>query len=166
PPRWRLGRRRDPRRRRGSAGGDRALIEIRPLTGIPFDVIFDCFAQGFSDYVIRMQPSRDDLREMLTRRGFVPELSAGAFDGEQLVGFTFNGVDGDRAYDSGTAVIPSHRRQGLARKLMLYSFDLLAPRTYILEVLQQNTSAIALYESLGFVRTRPLQIWSFTAHTP
>jgi len=141
-------------------------VSIRPLTGVPFDVIFDCFAQGFSDYVIRMQPTRDDLREMLTRRGFVPELSAGAFDGEQLVGFTFNAVDGDRAYDSGTAVIPTHRRRGIARDLMIASFELLAPRTYVLEVLQANTSAIALYESLGFTRTRPLQIWSFTAQAP
>jgi ribosomal protein S18 acetylase RimI-like enzyme len=142
------------------------LIEIRPLTGVPFEVIFDCFAQGFSDYVIRMQPSRDDLREMLTRRGYVPELSVGAFDGEQLVGFTFNAVDGDRAYNSGTAVIPTHRRRGIARQLMIASFELLAPRTYILEVLQANTAAVALYESLGFTRTRPLQIWSFTAQTP
>jgi len=141
-------------------------VTIRPLTGVPFDELFDCFALSFSDYVVRMQPTPDDLREMLTRRGFVQELSTGAFDGDRLVGFTFNGVDGDRAYDSGTGVIPSHRRQGIARKTMELSFSLLAPRTYILEVLQANTGAIALYESLGFTRTRPLQVWSFTAQSP
>ena len=142
------------------------MIDVRPLTGVPFDELFDCVALAFSDYVVKMQPSRDDLREMLTRRGFVQELSAGAFDGEQLVGFTFNGVDGDRAYDSGTGVIPSHRRQGLARATMELSVSLLAPRTYFLEVLQANTAALALYESLGFTRTRPLQVWSFTAQSP
>jgi ribosomal protein S18 acetylase RimI-like enzyme len=139
------------------------MVSIRPLTGVPFETLFEAFAAGFSDYVVKMQPSRDDLREMLTRRGFVQELSAGAFDGDQLVAFTFNGVDGDRAYDTGTAVIPSHRRRGLSRATMELSFELLAPRTYILEVLQNNPTAIALYESLGFTKTRSLQVWSFVS---
>jgi len=141
-------------------------MDVRPLTGVPFEQLFEAFSLGFSDYVVRMQPTVDDLREMLTRRGFVQELSAGAFDGDQLVGFTFNGVDGDRAYDSGTAVIPSHRRLGLARAMMELSFSLLRPRTYILEVLQANTAAVALYESLGFAHTRPFQVWSFTTQSP
>lgn len=142
------------------------MIEIRPLTGVPFETIFEAFVLGFSDYVVRMQPTFPDLVEMWTRRGMVPELSVGAFDGDRLVGFTLNCVDGDRAYDSGTAVIPSHRRRGISRDLMTASFALLAPRTYILEVLQANTAAVALYESLGFQRTRPFQVWSFTAQSP
>lgn len=141
-------------------------VEIRPLTGVPFETIFETFVEGFSDYVVRMQPTFPDLVEMWTRRGMVPELSAGAFDGDRLVGFTLNCVDGDRAYDSGTAVIPSHRRRGLSRAMMELSFSLLAPRTYILEVLQTNSAAIALYESLGFQRTRPFQVWSYTAPSP
>lgn len=142
------------------------MIDVRPLTGVPFEQIFEAFSLGFSDYVVPFQPSIDALREMLTRRGFVASLSVGAFDGDQLVGITLNGVDGDRAYDSGTAVIPSHRRQGLSSRMMRMSFELLAPRTYILEVLQQNTAAVALYESLGFQHTRPFQVWSYTAQSP
>jgi len=142
------------------------LIEVRPLTGVPFEQIFETFSLGFSDYVVPFQPSIDALQEMLTRRGFVPSLSVGAFDGEQLVGLTLNGVDGNRAYDSGTAVIPTHRRRGLSSRMMQLSFSLLAPRTYVLEVLQQNTPAVALYESLGFAHTRPFQVWSFTAQSP
>jgi ribosomal protein S18 acetylase RimI-like enzyme len=138
-------------------------VDIRPLTGVPFDEIFECFVEGFSDYVVKFQPSRPDLEEMLTRRGWVQDLSAGAFDGSRLVGFTLNCVDGDRAYDSGTAVIPSHRRRGISRATMELSFKLLAPRTYILEVLQNNPAAVALYESLGFQHTRPFQVWTFTS---
>lgn len=142
------------------------MIEVRPLTGVPFEQIFEAFSLGFSDYVVPFQPSIDALQEMLTRRGFVASLSVGAFDGEQLVGITLNGVDGNRAYDSGTAVIPTHRRRGLSSRMMQLSFSLLAPRTYILEVLQQNSPAVALYESLGFAHTRPFQVWSFTAQSP
>ena len=142
------------------------MIDVRPLTGVPFEQIFEAFSLGFSDYVVPFQPSIDALREMLTRRGFVASLSVGAFDGDRLVGITLNGVDGDRAYDSGTAVIPSHRRQGLSSRMMQMSFSFLAPRTYILEVLQQNAAAVALYESLGFHHTRPFQVWSFTSQSP
>lgn len=141
-------------------------VDIRPLTGVSFDDIFECFVEGFSDYVVKFQPSRPDLEEMLTRRGWVQDLSAGAFDGSRLVGFTLNCIDGDRAYDSGTAVIPSHRRRGIGRSTMELSFSLLAPRTYVLEVLQNNPAAVALYESLGFQHTRPFQVWSFTAQSP
>jgi ribosomal protein S18 acetylase RimI-like enzyme len=141
-------------------------VDVRPLTGVPFDEIFECFVAGFSDYVVKFQPSRFDLEEMLTRRGWVPELSAGAFEAGRLVAFTLNCVDGDRAYDSGTAVIPSHRRRGLSRATIELSFELLAPRTYILEVLQNNPAAVALYESLGFQHTRPFQVWTFSSSSP
>ena len=142
------------------------MIDVRPLIDVPFDQIFETFSLGFSDYVVPFQPSTDALREMLTRRGFVASLSVGAFDGDRLVGITLNGVDGNRAYDSGTAVIPSHRRRGLSRRMMELSFELLAPRTYILEVLQQNPAAVALYESLGFQHTRPLHVWTFATQSP
>jgi len=141
-------------------------LKARPLTGVSFDEIFECFTLGFSDYVVPLQPSREALLEMLTRRGWVPELSAGTFDDSRLVGFTLNCVDGNRAYDSGTTVIPSHRRRGIGRMTMELSFSLLAPRTYILEVLQNNPAAVALYESLGFQHTRPFQVWTFASSTP
>lgn len=101
---------------------------------------------------------------MITRRGWVPELSVGAFDGDTMVGFTINGIDGDRAYDSGTGIVPSHRRYGLARKLMEKSFELLHGRSeYVLEVIDSNLRAIPLYRDLGFRETRGLQCWTLPA---
>jgi ribosomal protein S18 acetylase RimI-like enzyme len=141
-------------------------VQIRPLTGVPFKTLFDCFTLAFSDYLVKLEPSEETLREMFRRRGVLPSLSVGAFDGSQLVGFTVNGIDGNRGYDSGTGVIPTHRRTHLARDLMRASFDVLRTagvRTYILEVLVQNTAAIALYESLGFTPTRLLQCWTYNA---
>ena len=140
--------------------------DIRPLTGVPFESIFEAFAEGFSDYVVPLQPSIDALREMLTRRGFVPSVSVGAFEGSRLVGFVLNCLDGNRAYNSGTATLPTHRRRGLSRELMLASFELLRGKTYMLEVLEQNPGAIALYESVGFTRTRRLQVWAFSPQSP
>lgn len=139
------------------------MIDIRPLTGIGFDQIARAFDEAFSDYVIKLNVTTDGIRDMLTRRGYVPERSVGAFDDDgRMVGFTCNCIDGERAYDSGTGVVPSHRRGGLARRLMEASFAAVAPaREYVLEVIEQNERAAALYRSLGFIETRRLQCWTF-----
>ena len=134
---------------------------IRTLTHDDFESLFAAFTAAFSDYVVPLTLTPEQLLEMFTRRGWVPELSVGAFDGEAMVAFTVNGIDGDRAYDSGTGVVPTHRRLGLARRLMERSFELLAPRSYLLEVIDANARARALYRDLGFRETRGLQCWSF-----
>ena len=137
---------------------------IRTLTANDFDAVFDAFNDAFSDYVVPFALTREQLAEMLRRRGWVPEASAAAFDEERMVAFTLNGIDGDRGYDSGTGVVPTHRRRGLARELMLRSIELLRARgckTYVLEVIDSNLKAAELYRSLGFVQTRTLQCWRF-----
>ncbi|HVG23601.1 MAG TPA: GNAT family N-acetyltransferase [Thermoanaerobaculia bacterium] len=136
---------------------------IRTLTHDDFESLFAAFTAAFSDYVVKLSPTREQLLEMFTRRGWVPELSVAAFDGDALVAFTVNCAEGDRAYDSGTGVIPTHRRSGLARALMERSFELLAPRAYVLEVLDNNERAIALYRDLGFEVVRALQCWTFAS---
>lgn len=139
---------------------------IRTLTPDDFESLHAAFTAAFSDYVVPLAPTREQLMEMFTRRGWVPELSVGAFDGSTMVAFTVNCVEGDRAYDSGTGVVPAHRRQGLGRELMERSFELLRERcsTYVLEVLESNTRAVELYRATGFEVVRHLQCWSYEAH--
>ena len=137
---------------------------IRSLTAADFDAVFEAFNAAFSDYVVPLTLTREQLAEMLRRRGWVPEASVAAFEDERMVAFTLNCIDGHRGYDDGTGVVPSHRRLGLARKLMLESIDLLRARgctEYVLEVIDSNTKAADLYRSLGFRETRGLQCWSF-----
>jgi ribosomal protein S18 acetylase RimI-like enzyme len=136
---------------------------IRTLTSADFDAALRAFNGAFSDYLVPFQLSREQLAEMLRRRGWVPEASVAAFEGEEIIAFTLNAVEGDRAYDSGTGVVPSQRRRGLARELMLRSFDVLRERgctSYVLEVLEENVKAAELYRSLGFAETRKLQCWT------
>jgi GNAT superfamily N-acetyltransferase len=138
-------------------------VNIRTFTHDDFDAIFAAFADSFSDYVVKFTPNREQLLEMFTRRGWVPELSVGAYDGDRLVAFTINGLDGDRAYDSGTGVVLSHRRHGLGRALMARSFELLRDHAaeYVLEVIDVNEKAHALYLSCGFRDVRGLQCWTY-----
>ncbi len=138
------------------------LIEIRPLTGVSFETMTEAFNDAFSDYDIPAKYSVEYLTNLVVRRGYRPDLAVGAFDGRRLVGFVFNCLDGDGAYNSGTGVVISHRRRGIARQLMQRSIDALPAKRYILEVIDTNTRAEALYRDLGFVETRRLQSWKFS----
>jgi ribosomal protein S18 acetylase RimI-like enzyme len=140
-------------------------MNIRPLTADDFDAILAAFSDAFSDYVIPFALDAARLRQIVARRCVRWDASVGAFDDGRIVGFTLNGVDGDRGYDSGTGVVPSHRRRGIARALMESSFALLRERgvaSYVLEVIETNANATQLYRALGFVETRRLQCWTYS----
>lgn len=140
------------------------MVTLRTLDDADFDTLHAAFLEAFSDYSVPFRPSPELLREMFTRRGWVPEVSVGVFEGERMVGFTANGFDGVTAYDTGTGVVPSHRRQGLSRRM----FEFLAPilqeagaTSYLLEVIETNTAAEALYRGMGFRETRRFDCWFY-----
>jgi len=135
------------------------MFEIKSLAGFEFDFLFEAFARAFAEYEI--EPDKTELAKMLHRRGFVPELSFGAFDNGILVSFTFNGIgtyNGVKtAYDTGTGTIKEYRGQGLASKVFNESIPFLVKagiEQYLLEVLQHNTSAVSVYKKQGFEVTR------------
>ncbi|HUP62719.1 MAG TPA: N-acetyltransferase [Thermoanaerobaculia bacterium] len=142
---------------------------IRPLAARDFDAVHAAFLEAFSDYVVPFALTREQLEEMLARRGWVPEASAGVFDDARLVAFTLNGIDAARAYDTGTGVVPTHRRRGLGRAMLAETYPLLRERgctEYVLEVLEQNEPAGALYRNAGFVETRRFQCWRLEGGRP
>lgn len=139
------------------------MIAIRSLAGVSFETMTAAFNDAFSDYDIPAKYTTEYLTNLVTRRGYRPDLAVGAFDGDRLVGFVFNCLDGDEAYNSGTGVVISHRRQGIARELMQRSVATLPAKRYILEVIETNARAAALYRDLGFVETRRLQCWTYAA---
>jgi ribosomal protein S18 acetylase RimI-like enzyme len=137
---------------------------IRTLNPDDLESLFGAFTAAFSDYVVPFSPTREQFVELITRRGWIPALSVGEFDGDQMVAFTINAAEGERAYDSGTGVAPGHRRRGLARELMARSFEVLRAhgcRAYVLEVIDSNVKAVDLYRSMGFEDARGLQCWSY-----
>jgi len=136
-------------------------IRLRSLKGIDYDVMAEAFNDAFSDYNIPARYTTEYLRDLVTRRGYRPDLAVGAFDGARLVGFVFNCLDGDAAYNSGTGTAISHRRRGIARQLMQRSIETLPAKRYVLEVIESNERAAALYRDLGFVETRRVQCWTY-----
>lgn len=145
-------------------------MEVRPLHDDDFPAVHAAFLEAFSDYQVPLQLEPAQLREMTTRRGYVPAASVGVFDEGSLVAFTLNGIgiwQGRRcAYDTGTGVVPSHRSRGLSRTMMDAAIQLLrdsGATAWLLEVLTGNVRAANLYRSAGFEVVRELQCWSFTS---
>jgi len=132
---------------------------IKSLENISFNKIYQAFSKAFADYEIQL--NKDELQTMLTRRGFSPELSFGAFDGDQIISFTFNGIgtfnDKKTAYDTGTGTIKEYRGKGLATEIFNFSLPYLKKagvEQYLLEVLQHNTKAYSIYKKIGFKVSR------------
>ena len=137
----------------------------RLLTTADFHPLYECFLDAFSDYQVELKMSEEQFEQRIKRDGVELELSAGAFDGERMIGVYINGRglwQGKRtAYDAGTGVVPDHRRRGVAEGL----FDFMVPRLkelgitqYLLEVITSNERAVALYRKLGFEEMRTLAV--------
>jgi len=130
-------------------------VEIRSLSKINIDAIYRAFSLAFADY--ELQLNKEQLQAMLKRRGFNPDLSFAAFNGDDIVAFTFNGIGNfnniPTAYDTGTGTLKEYRGKGLATKIFKYSIPYLREagiKQYLLEVLQHNTKAVSVYKNLGF----------------
>ncbi len=140
-------------------------MEIKSLANTGFDLIFKAFEQAFADYDIQLNKAQ--LQAMLKRRGFNPQLSFAAFEGNEIVAFTLNGIGNfngvPTAYDTGTGTLKEHRGKGLATQIFEYSIPYLKEMNigqYLLEVLQHNTKAVSVYKNIGFEVTREFSYFS------
>jgi len=134
-------------------------MEIASLSKVDFQTLYQAFHLAFADYEVQI--NQGQLQAMLKRRGFDPDLSFAAFEGDEIVSFTLNGIGNfngiPTAYDTGTGTLKKHRGEGLATKIFNHAIPFLKERhieQYLLEVLQHNTKAVSVYRNLGFEITR------------
>jgi ribosomal protein S18 acetylase RimI-like enzyme len=139
---------------------------FRSLSGIDLSVLHAAWLRAFSDYAVNMQTSEADFRLRLVRDGFRDDMSMGIFRGDEIVGFTLNGVDlcdgVPTAYDVGTALVPGHRGRRLAGELfrdMLPRLERRGVERYLLEVISTNSPAVSLYRKLGFAVQREFSVF-------
>lgn len=133
------------------------MFEYKFLTKTSNESLYKVFLDAFSDYQVKIDLPIWKFILMLKRRGYVPDLSIGAFKGEMLVGFVLNGFRSwngkPTVYDLGTGVIAEYRKQGITNNMLLNIKELIKQRQieqYLLEVIKSNTSAIQLYKKQGF----------------
>lgn len=141
------------------------MITIDTLDKISTNDISTAFSEAFKNYEVQI--SKEELLAMLQRRGFVPQLSFGAFDRGKLVSFTLNGIgtyNGIKtAYDTGTGTLEAYRGKGLASMIFKTAVPVLKEagiNQYLLEVLQNNQKAVSVYKNLHFKVIRELNYFT------
>ena len=118
----------------------------------------ELFTRGYEGYFVPMHFDEPTLRYMVEAWDIDLSRSRVAPD----AGLANLAIRGDRAWIGGIAVVPEQRRGGVGRALM-EAVLALAPSTVLLEVIEANEPAIKLYESLGFEKTRVLEVWRVEA---
>ena len=142
---------------------DNVVREIRTLGQLPLERIRMAFINAFSDYEVRISMPMEKFQGMIRTRDLDLSRSIGCFEGDLLVGFILVGcrhlMGREFWYDGGTGIMQESRRQGIGT-LMLQ--NLLARMQtekvagFLLEVLEHNAPAIALYTKHGFTIRRRL----------
>jgi ribosomal protein S18 acetylase RimI-like enzyme len=117
------------------------------------------------DFPSRKSVSLELFQNMLQIRGYIPDISIGAFEKSShiLVGFILNGFrtwnGKNTVYDILTHTLPSYRRQGISNTIFENLRLLLRQKKaeqYLTEVKKDNAPAIALYKKQGFEIRRGL----------
>lgn len=142
-------------------------MKIRSLENVPIEDIHRAFTRAFSDYVEPFNLTVKQLQHTLQRCGYRDYLSFAALSEGEIVGFTLNGSGQwngkSTAYDTGTGVQKSHRKQGIASQIFEVSLPVLKAHgisQYLLEVIKANTKAVDLYRKFGFLITREFDYWA------
>lgn len=137
------------------------MFSYKILDKTNLETLHKTFLDAFSDYQVKLDLPFWKFEQMLQRRGYVPELSIGAFKNEMLVGFVLNGFRSwngkPTVYDLGTGVISDYRRQGITSNLISSIMEVLKEKSveqYLLEVIKSNTGAFELYKKQGFETQR------------
>lgn len=125
-------------------------IVIRPMTINDYDDVYalwlSCAGMGLND----IDDSKAGIDKFLQRN---PNSCFVATQDGQIVGVILSGQDGRRAYIYHLAVVPTHRRQGIAERLVdevMRALDEMAVSKVALVVFEKNQIGNDFWESQGF----------------
>ncbi|HST25310.1 MAG TPA: GNAT family N-acetyltransferase, partial [Gaiellaceae bacterium] len=137
-------------------------MRLVPADSIDFDLLLRLFNEAYSDYLVPMQLDRAGLEYTIDVCDIDPAASRIALAGDEPAAFAFLAVRGDEGWIGGMGTAPAHRRRGLGEAALTAVIDEAGrrgARSVLLEVIEGNAPAIALYGKLGFERTRDLIVW-------
>jgi GNAT superfamily N-acetyltransferase len=143
-------------------------VELRSASEFTTSVLAQAFTAGYEGYWFPIQLDEAGFTAMAELSDFDLGLSQVALGGDGPVGICVLGVRGGQGWIGGLGVVPAARRRGIGRRLMEAVLGAARGANVArvsLEVLEPNTGAIALYEQLGFERTRMLEVWSLAAES-
>lgn len=134
-------------------------LDFAAVTDVGLEVSADVFARGFADYLVRIPATAGMLLAMARADSVDLGLSRVLRRDGVAVGAALIARRGWTCRLAGMALVPEARRQGLGGALLrrlLAEAEQRGDRSMVLEVIEQNPPAVALYERAGFGRVRRL----------
>ena len=141
-----------------------SVVTLAPASQSGLEELAELFNAAYEGYFVPMHLDTGAMRFMLEAMDLVPARSQVAWRDGAPVGLAMLGVRGTRGWVGGMGVVAAARRDGVGTMLMralLEAARAEGVRELFLEVLEQNTSARALYERLGFRPLRRLEVWTY-----
>lgn len=140
-------------------------MKISNLKNCSIAEILTAFNLSFSDYIIPLQLTEQQLKDKILAEDIDLEWSFGAFEENKLVGLILHGFRNNKLYNAGTGVLPEYRGNKITQKL----YDCVLEKaksenitTIQLEVITENEIAIKTYENIGFEIIRTLNCYKGT----
>ncbi|EJR33704.1 GNAT family N-acetyltransferase [Bacillus cereus] len=144
------------------------MIQYKRCSEVSIDLVYKAFKDGFSDYFIKMEVSKEDfIKRFFGPEGNMLEHSFLALDGDKCVGVILGGI---KVYESiktmrcGTlAVHPEFRGIGVSQKLFeLHKEEATQNKCkqLFLEVIVGNDRAIHFYNKLGYEKVYDLSYYN------
>jgi GNAT superfamily N-acetyltransferase len=145
-------------------------FETIPAYDVPLADQAKIFSRAFAGYVGgSFEMDAAALARFVSHQGADLCYSRFARTPEGLAGFAYINRTGNISRVAGMGVVPTARRAGLARRLLVHLLEEAQTRgdqAMMLEVIEQNPAAHRLYAQQGFRETGHLLGWRKKANTP
>src|SRR5690348_14387151 len=143
-------------------------VEFRRSSDVSLAELASVFSASYEGYFIPLAVDETQLGYMVEVFDLDLSRSLVAVDHEGPIGLANLGRRGERTWLGGVGVVRDRRGSGVGESLTRMLLDQAreaGAREMVLEVIVENAPAIGLYEKLGFVRTRELEVLSLAAAT-
>ena len=123
----------------------------------------ELFNAAYADYLVPFHVDAELLAFMDGAFDIDLDASRVAYRRDEAVGLVNLGVRGEDGWIGGIGVVPPARREGVGEALMDAVHEEARARglrRVWLEVIVENTGAVALYEKLGYRTVRDVEVWT------
>ncbi len=138
-------------------------VSLVSADSVPLEVVWRAFVDGFRDYVVPVELSFDEFEQVIADEKISLAASVVAVrDGVEPCGAAMLAIRTAESWCGGLGVVPSVRRTGLGRRMMLAIIKEARTRGVTrmrLECIDGNHAAWSLYEGIGFRPARRLEIF-------
>lgn len=139
------------------------MLSLIPALGVDYVALADLFTRSFSGYAAPVDVDAAALEYRVRHETIDLAASSLIVEGNERVGIMLIARRGRVARLASMALVPAARGRGLGKQALAEVIEQCRARgdeRLILEVLESNASAVALYRSAGFAIRRRLVGWS------